>query len=169
MSHKAAPTGVSALQTRVSAPRPGQRRVGANGRSREASGTRRRLAGPHVGPDGIRRPIGNRPVRVFIPFGGAKRHAFGLDYLPHESFGQAKACPTGDVVRPLLLHLMVALAGVTSLGLLFPRFDPSASLRAELTRDQAIAKTRQFATANGVKIDGWKAVAVEAVDTPTGP
>jgi len=26
-----------------------------------------------VGPDGIRRPIGNRAVRVFIPFGGAKR------------------------------------------------------------------------------------------------
>jgi hypothetical protein len=27
-----------------------------------------------TGPDGIRRPIGNRPMRVFIPFGGVKRH-----------------------------------------------------------------------------------------------
>jgi len=41
------------------------------------------LVGPHVGPDGIRRPIGNRPVRVFIPFGGAKRHADRQDCLPH--------------------------------------------------------------------------------------
>jgi len=72
-------------------------------------------------------------------------------------------------VRPLFVPLMVALAGVASLGLLFPRFDPSASVRAELTRDQAIAKTRQFAAANGVNTDRWKAVAVEALDTPTGP
>ena len=72
-------------------------------------------------------------------------------------------------MRSLFGPLMVALAGVASLGLLFPRFDPSASLHAVLSREQAIARTRQFATSNGVKIDRWKAVAVEALDTPTGP
>jgi hypothetical protein len=28
-------------------------------------------------------PIGNRPLRVFIPFHGPKAHADRQDYLPH--------------------------------------------------------------------------------------
>ncbi len=71
-------------------------------------------------------------------------------------------------MKPLFVPLIVALAGVASLGLLFPRFDPSASLHGSLTREQAIAKTRQLATLNGVNTDGWKAVAVESLDTPRG-
>ena len=35
-----------------------------------------------MGPDGIRRSIGNRPVRTFIPFGGAKRYADSQDSEP---------------------------------------------------------------------------------------
>ncbi|MEI9971505.1 MAG: PP2C family protein-serine/threonine phosphatase [Ignavibacteriota bacterium] len=72
-------------------------------------------------------------------------------------------------MRPLFVPLMVALAGVVSLALLFPRFDPSAHAGDVLTREQAIAKTRQIAAANGLKTDGWKAVAVESLETPTGP
>ncbi len=33
------------------------------------------LAGPHVGPDGIRRSIGSRHLRDFIPLDGAQRHS----------------------------------------------------------------------------------------------
>jgi hypothetical protein len=72
-------------------------------------------------------------------------------------------------VRRFSIPLAAALVGVASLALLFPRFDPAASLRAVLTRDQAIAKTRQLASANRLNTDGWKALAVEALDTPTGP
>jgi hypothetical protein len=64
------------------------------------------LAGkPHVGQDGILLPIGNRPLRVFIPFHGPKAHADRQDWLPRES-AKAKrpaeagcrlnACPTKE-------------------------------------------------------------------------
>src|SRR5579863_7932 len=72
-------------------------------------------------------------------------------------------------MRTLFVPLLVSLAGVASLALLFPRFDPSASAGDVLTREQAIAKTRQLATGHGLKIDGWKSVAVESLDTPHGP
>jgi hypothetical protein len=73
---------------------------------------------PHVGPDGIRRPIGNRPVRVFIPLearsammtgkvaGFTKGQSQAPEYGRHgraalafregelRSLGQAEACPT---------------------------------------------------------------------------
>ena len=39
---------------------------------------------PHVGQDGIFLPIGNRPLRVFIPFHGPKTHADSQDWLPHK-------------------------------------------------------------------------------------
>ena len=72
-------------------------------------------------------------------------------------------------MKPFLVPSMAALAGVVSLALLFPRFDPSASLRAVLDRNGAIAKTRQLASAKGVNTGGWKAAAMEVLDTPTGP
>jgi serine phosphatase RsbU (regulator of sigma subunit) len=72
-------------------------------------------------------------------------------------------------LKRFLVPLMAVLAGVVSLALLFPRFDPSASLHAVLNRDGAIAKTRQLASANGVNTVGWKALAMEVLDTPTGP
>jgi serine phosphatase RsbU (regulator of sigma subunit) len=72
-------------------------------------------------------------------------------------------------VRRFLIPLLAALAGVVSLALLFPRFDPSASLHAVLDRNDAIAKTRQLASASGVNTGGWKALAMEVLDTPTGP
>jgi serine phosphatase RsbU (regulator of sigma subunit) len=64
---------------------------------------------------------------------------------------------------------MVGLTGLVSLALLFPRFDPSASLQAVLDRSGAIAKTRQLAASSGVNTGGWKALAMEVLDTPTGP
>jgi hypothetical protein len=49
------------------------------------------LAGkPHVGQDGILLPIGNRPLRVFIPFHGPKAHADRHDCLPHWFLGHMR-------------------------------------------------------------------------------
>lgn len=72
-------------------------------------------------------------------------------------------------MKPLFLPLMVAIAGAASLALLVPRFDPAASLHAVLDRHGAFVKTRQLAGANGENIDGWKTLAVETLDQPTGP
>ena len=62
------------------------------------------LAGPHVGPDAIRRPIGNRPVQVFNPLGGAQRHANrtascgGVALRPPA--GERVANPLQDAILP---------------------------------------------------------------------
>ena len=72
-------------------------------------------------------------------------------------------------MRSLFVPVMAALAGIASLGLLFPRFDPAASLKANLYRNSAIAKTRQLAASKGLNTTGWSAMAVETIDKPTGP
>lgn len=71
--------------------------------------------------------------------------------------------------RSLFVPVMAALAGVASLLLLFPRFDPGATAHEVLTRDQAIAKTRQLAAANGLNTTGWKPIVVESLEHPAGP
>ena len=72
-------------------------------------------------------------------------------------------------MRPMRVPLMVAISGVAALALLFPRFDPTGKLGAVLDRRSAVAKTRQFAAANGVKAEGWRAEAAERLESPTGP
>jgi serine phosphatase RsbU (regulator of sigma subunit) len=72
-------------------------------------------------------------------------------------------------LKRLLFPLLAALAGIATLALLFPRFDPSAGLGAVLARDQAIAQTRKLASRDGLDTAGWQVNAVEALDTPTGP
>jgi hypothetical protein len=72
-------------------------------------------------------------------------------------------------VRRLVFPLLIALAGIASLALLFPRFDPAASLHAAMSRSQAIARTRQLAAANGLHSESWKAVAADSLLTPKGP
>ena len=71
--------------------------------------------------------------------------------------------------KSLFVPVMAALAGVASLVLLFPRFDPGAAAHEVLTRDQAIAKTRQLAAANGLHVAGWKPIVIEELDQPAGP
>ncbi|HEX3748272.1 MAG TPA: PP2C family protein-serine/threonine phosphatase [Bryobacteraceae bacterium] len=72
-------------------------------------------------------------------------------------------------MRRLVFPLLIALAGIASLALLFPRFDPAASLHAAMSRSQAIARTRQLAAANGLHSESWKAVAADSLLTPKGP
>jgi hypothetical protein len=72
-------------------------------------------------------------------------------------------------VKGLLVPALAAAAGLISLVLLFPHFDPSASIHQSLDRKQAIAKAKQLASERGVDTAGWQAAAIDVVDGPTGP
>src|SRR5580704_6666979 len=80
------------------------------------------LIGRHVGPHGIRRPIGNRPLRVFMPFGGG-------------------AIPTGWHLRPSgTCPSDVSMGPTNALAWDFPLGDMSSSRKGRAaTRRQAEA------------------------------
>ncbi len=60
-------------------------------------------------------------------------------------------------MKPLWISAGAAAAGAIMLAILFPRVDPSASLRLGLDRAKAIERARQLAARYGVDTAGWRA------------